>query len=102
MGGALALHAVIDLIIHGSGCAPNTIITFGQPRVGNKEFVQYYESMLSLYNVKHYRLTHHRDPIPHLPPRNSLIQRLSYRHNSQEIFYDGWSSLTKKRRECND
>ena len=39
------------------------VYTFGEPRVGNKAFHAYYNSGEHLS----WRVTHHRDPVPHLP-----------------------------------
>ncbi|PAV63012.1 hypothetical protein WR25_03903 [Diploscapter pachys] len=56
------------------------MITFGQPRTGNKEYADAHDKMIPYK----YRITHHRDPIPHLP-----VDGLEgYHHHLAEIFYN--------------
>ena len=63
-----------------SGPIPLTALhTFGQPRVGNTPFASYVRMQLRLW-----RLTHYRDPVPHLAP----LGLLDYRHTSTEVFYN--------------
>ncbi len=61
--------------------SPPTVYTFGKPRIGNKKFVDYVTSL----GIKHYRITHHDDIVPHLP--EEVI--LDYRHTNTEIWYTG-------------
>eukprot|EP00656_Telonema_subtile_P037938 TRINITY_DN423_c0_g1_i2.p1 TRINITY_DN423_c0_g1~~TRINITY_DN423_c0_g1_i2.p1 ORF type:complete len:231 (-),score=38.85 TRINITY_DN423_c0_g1_i2:25-717(-) len=62
LGGALATLCAIDLVVEKQ-IVPDVVVTMGQPRVGGKNFAAFYGQ-----NVKdHWRATHHRDPIPHLP-----------------------------------
>ncbi|KJZ74997.1 hypothetical protein HIM_05483 [Hirsutella minnesotensis 3608] len=51
--------------------------TYGSPRVGNEQFVNY----LSRGRGRHWRVTHLDDPVPRLPP---LV--LEYRHVSPEYW----------------
>jgi predicted lipase len=39
------------------------LYTFGMPRIGNERFAEYAHSMYP----KAYRVTHWRDPVPHIP-----------------------------------
>lgn len=41
-----------------------TLYTLGSPRVGNREFVHWFD-----HNRKgvHYRITNNKDPVPHMP-----------------------------------
>ena len=41
------------------------IYTFGQPRLGN---MIYQKALNDQFNGYYYRVTHHRDMIPHVPP----------------------------------
>lgn len=87
-----------DLLItgHSSGAAMATLmsydimtaiqeynikyfINFGSPRVGNKEFVESFNS----YNITSYRVTHYYDMVPHLPE-----EFLGYLHVANEIWYN--------------
>ena len=82
LGGAMAVHACLD-IIHTLGIDPTSIrslITFGQPRVGNGAFQAFLSQ--SLPSGTHYRLTHHKDPVPHLP-----LMAMGFQHEIQEVFY---------------
>ncbi|PAV60852.1 hypothetical protein WR25_02272 isoform A [Diploscapter pachys] len=56
------------------------MITFGQPRTGNKEYADAHDKMIPYK----YRITHHKDPVPHLP-----VDGLEgYHHHLAEIFYN--------------
>jgi predicted lipase len=54
------------------------VYTFGQPRVGNKAFYDWYAT------AKHnsWRVTHYKDIIPHVPPQNS-----GFHHTSTLLFF---------------
>lgn len=54
LGGALAVHAATDLVY--SGLRPvHKVYTFGQPRVGNKQFDQFLKSKVQdVYRVTHW------------------------------------------------
>ncbi|KAJ1767786.1 hypothetical protein IW140_005114 [Coemansia sp. RSA 1813] len=52
--------------------------TFGQPRVGNRRFVEHYTDMLGNQT---YRVTYGADIVPHIPP----WQVLGYQHHPLEI-----------------
>ena len=59
---------------------PSLIVyTFGKPRIGNQKFVDYITSL----GIQHYRITHDRDIVPHLPEEFIL----NYRHTNTEIWY---------------
>lgn len=68
------------------------LYTFGSPRVGNANFSQWANLMLS----SSYRLTHNRDIIPHVPPAS-----LGYRHVPHEIYFSNESDLLSFH-HCND
>lgn len=97
LGGALAIlcvEAIRARKVDVQGC-----YTFGQPRVGNKEFAINYDSklvnpfsrfaenpnsgFLTLRDVT-FRFVHERDIVPRVPFLFGL-----YRHCGQEIFLDG-------------
>ena len=53
-----------------------SVYTFGKPRIGNSVFVE------STNLIKHYRVTHHNDIVPHLPE-----ELFGYQHTNTEIWY---------------
>ncbi|CAJ1011044.1 putative Protein (DUF2974)/Lipase (class 3) [Leishmania naiffi] len=100
LGGAMALLAAIDFTTWNvskpevvdnsvqpssaaptpSHLAPVMLYTFGEPRVGNQYFTNWSTSVLA--NEKQFRITHAKDPVPHLPPLS-----WSYVHVPQEVWY---------------
>lgn len=85
LGGAIAVHLAVELATSALAKRVELVYTFGQPRVGNAAFVAYAERVLG--ERPHFRVTHRRDPVPHLPP-------LAFRfvHLSREAFYLGSST----------
>uniref|UniRef100_A0A914CJQ4 C-type lectin domain-containing protein n=1 Tax=Acrobeloides nanus TaxID=290746 RepID=A0A914CJQ4_9BILA len=67
------------------------MITFGQPRVGDKVYAQLHESLIT----HSYRFTHGRDPVPHVPTMN-----MNYYHHGKEIYYKDSMGLGCKPIEC--
>ena len=65
-----------------------TLVTFGSPRVGNKEFVMDFKDITS------FRITHYYDIVPHIPQ-----MFLEYYHISHEIWYN---KLNDNYKECDD
>ena len=59
------------------------LYTFGSPRVGDGKFAVWFDERFGNSNFKA-RVTHNRDPVPHLP----LID-MGFTHVSTEIFYKG-------------
>ena len=78
LGAAQATHCAIDM--HTRGLTPDHVYTVGQPRVGNDEFANYYDRL----GLDHWRVTHHRDPIPHLPWRGLG----NYKQVLREAYYE--------------
>jgi len=78
LGAAMATHCAIDL--HARGFSAPLVYTMGQPRIGNDEFANYYDRL----KFDHWRVTHHRDPIPHLAWRG--LGR--YKHVLREVYYE--------------
>ena len=65
LGGSLTVHGAADFILNGWGVNRKvTIITFGQPRVGNPAFNDAFKS----HTAGWYRLDHNKDIVPHVPP----------------------------------
>lgn len=79
LGAALSTLLAFD-VLHDSvydGFNVHSLITFGSPRVGNKQF----SDLVS--NITSYRVTHYYDLVPHLP-----FEFLDYHHVRQEIWYN--------------
>ena len=64
LGGALAHFAVVD--IRDKFGKVDYCVTMGQPRVGNNDFAHFMSKIAPVY-----RVTHHADLVPHLPPENT-------------------------------
>jgi pimeloyl-ACP methyl ester carboxylesterase len=87
LGGALALHCSADLRQRGFNV---TAYTYGQPRVGNAAFSDWYSSI----EPNGLRVSAYGDIYTQLPP-----QAFDYRHQKTEVFYnDADGSL----RVCDD
>ncbi|RIB00085.1 Alpha/Beta hydrolase protein, partial [Gigaspora rosea] len=85
LGGALAALSAIDLMEKLPYLAKNDLIflaTFGQPRVGNEKFAKYVDR-----NLKSITRTIIRgDPVPRLPPSNSIPYIGYYKHFGEEYY----------------
>ncbi len=65
LGGAFATHASLDISLsHIVDKNRIHLYTYGCPRVGDYNFASKVVSNVG----EIYRMTHHRDPVPHLPP----------------------------------
>ena len=77
LGGAVATLG--SYILHNDLKVPvDATYTYGSPRVGNQEFA------LAVHNRSgsEWRVTHHRDIVPHLPPD---IWLLGFKHTAREV-----------------
>eukprot|EP01138_Halocafeteria_seosinensis_P003081 gb/GECG01003149.1/.p1 GENE.gb/GECG01003149.1/~~gb/GECG01003149.1/.p1 ORF type:complete len:313 (+),score=31.07 gb/GECG01003149.1/:1-939(+) len=83
LGAAMATVAAYDLKITGYNVVQG--FTFGDPRVGNKAFSQAFSRTLGQSTV--YRVTHWRDPVPHLP-----LELMDFYHVPTEVWYNSDSS----------
>ncbi|KAI6183054.1 Class 3 lipase protein [Aphelenchoides bicaudatus] len=82
LGGALAQIAAGELV--GVQKVPSdrvVMINFGQPRVGNKEYVEVYEKLVP----NAFRIVHANDLVPHVPPKSFD----GYEHASPVVWYKG-------------
>lgn len=79
LGAAEAAIAMFDLKHEGYDIIET--YTFGQPRVGDKVFVNAFES--EFVSIDTYRITHADDPVPHLP-----FEFMDFRHLNTEVFYE--------------
>lgn len=85
LGGALALFAALELAIEHD-THPAGVFTFGCPRVGNGNFSAFVRATLP---TACWRVTHWKDPVPHLPFVRGITPGLSgFWHTPTEVFYD--------------
>lgn len=81
LGAALAVLCVMELY-YLYDIPASALYTYGLPRVGNDMFVKHFVRI----NQPSWRLTHWRDPVPHLP-----VRAMGFEHITQEVFYN-WDS----------
>uniref|UniRef100_A0A914YSX6 Fungal lipase-like domain-containing protein n=1 Tax=Panagrolaimus superbus TaxID=310955 RepID=A0A914YSX6_9BILA len=81
LGAAMAAIAGGTIVKLGYFPANETIVyTFGEPRVGNKDFAAALDSLLPTI----YRVIHAHDMVPHIP----LEGVLGYYHHKREVWYN--------------
>ncbi|CAJ0961076.1 unnamed protein product, partial [Mesorhabditis belari] len=80
LGGSLASLCAAYLVKQGL-FEPEKIkiMTFGQPRTGDVRYAEWHDANIPFS----YRVVHHLDPIPHIPP-----QEVDLMHHRFEIWYD--------------
>lgn len=83
LGAALAGISMMSL--HHFGWAIGESYNFGMPRTGDSDFAKRFNS---LFSDRFFRVTHHRDPVPQVPP-SELVVDWHFQHVNPEIFYDG-------------
>jgi len=64
------------------GYIPKKVYTFEAPRSGNEAYADAFANLFAK-EVPVFRITHHMDPVVHLPPR-----ALGYEHVQTEVYYD--------------
>ena len=74
-GGALGMLFAYD-IYNTNSIKDLSVYTFGKPRIGNQAFAE------SAKNITHYRITHAKDIVPHVPE-----EILGYFHTNTEVWY---------------
>jgi hypothetical protein len=62
------------------------VYDYGQPRVGDSKYAAFVNTKIE----EHYRTTHNKDMVPHVPP----IEGFGYHHSCREIFEDSTGKLT--------
>ncbi|RNE96141.1 lipase, partial [Trypanosoma rangeli] len=98
LGGAMAELAAAEFASrpYASGAVPRIeLYTFGAPRVGNTEFANWIVALFCSGGHEVYRVTHMRDPVPHLPP-----MFMGFEHEPHEVWYDNAGSTSY--RNCSD
>lgn len=91
LGAALATHATAHLIKQGYKI--DLLETYGSPRVGDRAFSNWYQTIFP--SVIKPRVTHGKDPVPHLPPKD-----WGFVHLQTEVFYAG--KVKDGYKICND
>lgn len=79
LGGAMARLCAADLHFK-EGITPAGLYTFGQPRVGDLEFILRFEAELG---SRTFRYVNDHDIVPHVPPHS-----FGYRHEHERFFFD--------------
>lgn len=87
LGGAMASILALQMVEDGNNIWENkqsSLITFGQPRVGNRAFAELHDERIHTY--RKLRFVAEKDPVPHIPFWPGYV------HHSREIFLDesGW------------
>lgn len=72
----------------------NEFYNFGSPRVGDVKFTAWFNNLYGVDRFKA-RVTHHKDPVPHLP-----FQDWGFVHVNTEVFYEG--KVSDNYVVCND
>lgn len=86
LGGAVAMLAAYELQ-YENNVTVDGVYTFGQPRVGNKAFHDFYNGGSPRVT---WRLTHWHDPVPHLP-----LESMGFTHIGTEVFWnEKWTKHT--------
>jgi len=80
-----ALAGVSMMSLHQQGWTIAESYNFGMPRTGDEGFAKEFDS---LFGDRFYRITHHKDPVPQVPPA-TLVVDWNFAHPGPEIFYDG-------------
>jgi predicted lipase len=79
LGGAMATLAAVELAVNEYSNI--VLMTFGEPRVGNKPFADWFDSQTAI--TSSYRVVNQHDMVPHLPP-----MLLNYHHVSTEVWFN--------------
>jgi triacylglycerol lipase len=75
LGGAIAQLMALGYSLHNNSCNINGIYLYGCPRIGNAEYVEYYNSHLGNYTYQH---VNEGDPVSKIPSKC-----LRYRHSGK-------------------
>nr|CAB3465436.1 unnamed protein product [Digitaria exilis] len=81
MGGAMASFCALDLVVN-FGLKDVTLMTFGQPRIGNAVFASNFKGHLP----NAIRVTNAHDIVPHLPPYYHYFPQKTYHHFPREVW----------------
>jgi len=92
LGAAMAALAAYDLAAPRSAAALapakwriGRVYTYGQPRVGNRQFASAFDARRAALNFSYYRVVDYRDLVPHLPLADMLWE--GWTHTGEEVYY---------------
>ncbi|EGR27815.1 lipase family protein, putative [Ichthyophthirius multifiliis] len=68
LGGAMSNLAVPIIYRLNQNKPIDYFYNFGSPRVGDENYVEWFERIQQQYIINRARITHNADPVPHLPP----------------------------------
>lgn len=95
LGGALASLCSSYVVANGLFASVDMMsYTFGQPRVGDANYANWHDTIVKTA----YRVTHYKDPVPHLP----LLNMEGYRHHKAEVYYLEDMSVGQSYTVCDD
>lgn len=83
LGGAISTLAMADIYNSTTPLDVKSwnVVTYGQPRVGNRPFVDW---LSTFSDVDYSRIVNENDPVPHLPPAF-----VGFQHVPEEIWING-------------
>ncbi|GMN35143.1 hypothetical protein TIFTF001_005107 [Ficus carica] len=90
LGGALAILFVAGLAIHDEALLMDRlegVYTFGQPRVGDKEFGTFMKKKLEEFNVKYRRYVYCNDLVPRIPYDDKT---LFFKHFGPSLYFNSF------------
>jgi hypothetical protein len=93
LGAAVATLGAFAL--HEKGYKIGRIYSFESPRVGNPKFSFAYKSVFGS-DIQNFRITHHKDPIVHMPMQGYWWYRANYRHVDTEVFFSNATGSAHK------
>lgn len=83
LGAAMAALAAFEL---AAEYTVRRVYTYGQPRLGNGDWVSAFSSRMSENNASYFRVVDYRDAVPHLPPDNFFSE--GWEHPGPEVYYN--------------
>ena len=84
LGGAMATICAGRCFMSDAVKNPEGLFTYGSPRVGDKQFINYVK------DIEHVRWVNNNDVVPKLPPR-----WFGFRHHGREMYLDSDGRLKK-------